>query len=85
MDICNKYELENKHKNAQKLSRRGNRNRKMCVIQTKIINITNKPMNRKELNKKSRIRNILRMRLINIWNSSFWPENSCQVKIIEII
>ncbi len=85
MDTCNKCSTENKHKNAQKLYQQENRNRKIYVIQTKIINMMNKSMIRKELNKKSRIKNILRMKLINIWSSSFWPEDSYQAKIIEFL
>ncbi len=88
MDTCNKCATDNKHKNPQKLYHQENRNRKIYkiyVMQTKIINMMNKSMTKRELNKKSRIRNILRMKLINIWSSSFWPEGSCQVKIIEFL
>lgn len=48
MDICNKYAVENKQKNAQKLSHQKNRNRKAWVIQMKIKNMMNKSTNREE-------------------------------------
>lgn len=48
MDICNKFETKNKHKNTQKLTQQENRNRKICARYTKIINMMNKSMNRKE-------------------------------------